>query len=365
MMDSRTAVIPGWVWAILVVLLLAFLGRALGLFKRRRTEQAKKFLSGAIPNDGAAKSKPVMDVPVAMVSYEQVKREYERRLVLLRQSKDELARLHAEVDRLNYRELDAVKLLECASAAERSNLRVILGLGASATPTAMVEALRQAGSHGVASLIRGGHVRYEEVVKDVALKLGAKAPINSSKAAELEKLAIGAAVEQMLAKASPDERKSIMAELTKGQSGSSAGLMTAAGGLILANLSGFGLYVAASSSLAAITGAVGLTLPFAVYTGMSSVLAAVTGPAGWAVILFLAIFKLGGADYKKTIPGVIAVASVRARLNAEREGKIATFARQQSDFENSGRHLAGLARFLDGMRHAGTDRLVPKASVPW
>lgn len=302
---------------------------------------------------------------VPMATYAEVKKEYERRNQVWHESKNKvLARLRT-LERLDYREMDAGSLLEYATAEERGNLAVILGIGAATEPSAIVDALRKAGSNGLMSLMRGGHVPYEEVVKDVARKLGAKGGDETTAAAELEKQAVGAAMEQMLAKASPEERKAMLAELAKGQATSSTGLMTATGGLVLANLSGFGLYMAASSSLAAITGAVGLTLPFAVYTGLSSVLGVVTGPVGWAALALAAIFKFGGAEYKKTVPGVIAIASCRARLIASREDEMDKLRRQQAVLEGNGHRLSVLASFLAGMERAGTERSVPRSSVPW
>jgi uncharacterized membrane protein YhiD involved in acid resistance len=51
-----------------------------------------------------------------------------------------------------------------------------------------------------------------------------------------------------------------------------------------AQLSGFGIYLLASSTLGAITSVLGLTLPFAFYTGMSSVISFVIGPVGFLVM---------------------------------------------------------------------------------
>lgn len=300
-----------------------------------------------------------------MATYAEVKKEYERRHQLWQQSTNQVLRRLRVLNALDYRQMGAGDLLEHATDEERGNLAVILGVNAGAGPSAIVDALRKAGSHGVMSAIRGGHLPYEEVVKDVARKLGAKAVGEKMSAADLEKQAVGAAMEQMLAKASPEERKALLAELAKGQSTSSTGLMTATGGLVLANLSGFGLYMAASSSLAAITGAVGLTLPFAVYTGLSSVLGVVTGPVGWAALALAAIFKFGGAEYKKTVPGVIAIASCRARLIASREDEMDKLHKQQAVLEQTGQRLSVLASFVARMGQAGEEHSVPRSSVPW
>lgn len=307
----------------------------------------------------------IAPMPVSMVTLEEVKREYERRHRLWGTTMQQvLSRLHV-LNSQDFSGMDVPELLSHASAEEKSNLAAILGANVSSEPAAITHALRKAGSHGVASFLRSGNVPYQEVVKDVAFKLGAKNLPKSSTASELERHAVGAAMEQMLAKASPEERRAILAELAKSQTTSSTGLMTATGGLVLANLSGFGLYIAASSSLAAITSAVGLTLPFAVYTGMSGVLATVTGPFGWAALAVVAIVKFGGAEYKKTVPGVIAIASSRARLIANRDDEISKLNKQRSLYDESGRRLQVLANFIVNLERGGTGQNVPRTSVPW
>lgn len=348
-----------------VLLALTFVPGLLSFLRQR----SKRHLGNHFVGDGRYRQReaPPVGVPQAipMATYVEIKKEYERRHQLWHQSTSQVLRRQRELKRLDYRQMDVGDLLEHATGEERGNLAVILGLGAGAGPTTIVDALRRAASHGVMSAFRGGHVPYEEVVNDVARKLGAKDVSKSSSAADLEKQAVGAAMEQMLAKASPEERQAMLAELAKGQTTSSTGLMTATGGLVLANLSGFGLYMAASSSLAAITGAVGLTLPFAVYTGLSSVLGVVTGPVGWAALALAAIFKFGGAEYKKTVPSVIAIASCRARLIANREDEMDKLRKQQAVLEQTGQRLSVLASFVARMEQAGMERSVPRFSVPW
>ncbi len=364
-MANLVAWFPLWVWigfALLVICLLALLPSLLESQKKYRRD---KDFSGGFRYPAAESTRREITKSVPMVSYVEVKGEYERKRQLWETSRNQMFTRQGELDGLDYRAMDVAALLHHVSAEELGNLTAIIGIDGSAAPSAIIGALRKAGSHGVASMIRGGPVPYEEVVNDVAVKLGAKNIPKSISAAELERLAVGAAMDQMLAKASPEERKAILAELTKNQATSPAALMTATGGLILANLSGFGLYVAASSSLAAITGAVGLTLPFAVYTGMSSVLAAVTGPVGWAALALVAIFKFGGAEYKKTVPGVICIAASRARLIAHRDEEIAKLRKQQTMSEETGRRLAVLAKFVDDMFRVSPDHSVPRASVPW
>ncbi len=358
-----------WIWLGLGIAVVLFAVTFVPNLLSHLKSQSKRNLGNHFVGEGRHRPRevPLVGVPqsVPMATYAEIKGEYERRLQLWQTSTHQLRRRLRELDRFDYRLMDAGDLLEHATKEELGNLAAILGPSAGTGPTAVVDALRKAGSHGLMSAVRGGHVPYEEVVKDVARKLGAKGTSETRSAAELEKQAVGAAMDQMLAKASPEERKAMLTELAKGQATSSTGLMTATGGLVLANLSGFGLYMAASSSLAAITGAVGLTLPFAVYTGLSSVLGVVTGPVGWAALALVAIFKFGGAEYKKTVPGVIAIASCRARLIASREDEMDKLHRQQSVLEQTGQRLSGLAKFVARMEQAGKEHSVPRSSVPW
>jgi uncharacterized protein YaaW (UPF0174 family) len=59
------------------------------------------------------------------------------------------------------------------------------------------------------------------------------------------------------------------------------GLLVSGGTMLAAKMSGFGVYLLASTVLGSLTKALGLTLPFAVYMGMSQAIALVLGPIGW------------------------------------------------------------------------------------
>lgn len=86
-------------------------------------------------------------------------------------------------------------------------------------------------------------------------------------------------------KLSQDEKDKILdaldkAGLNKNQITSLSGI----GALGAAQLSGFGIYVLASSTVGAITSLLGITLPFALYTGMSSAISFIIGPVGFLVM---------------------------------------------------------------------------------
>ncbi|MGH9632624.1 MAG: hypothetical protein ACRD7E_30320 [Bryobacteraceae bacterium] len=90
-------------------------------------------------------------------------------------------------------------------------------------------------------------------------------------------------------------------------------------GLLAAQLSGFGIYLLASSTLAAITAGIGITLPFAAYATMSSIVATVIGPVGWFTLVLYAAHKLTGPNYQKVASGIVMVHCIRARIESERK----------------------------------------------
>lgn len=83
--------------------------------------------------------------------------------------------------------------------------------------------------------------------------------------------------------------------------------------LTAAQLSGFGIYLLASTSLGAITGAIGIALPFAVYTTMSSAIAAIIGPVGWLGAGLFTLWALNEPNHTRLVPAILYVCMLRAR----------------------------------------------------
>lgn len=57
-----------------------------------------------------------------------------------------------------------------------------------------------------------------------------------------------------------------------------------AASVVASKLSGFGIYVATTTGLGAISSAIGVTFPWAVYQGATTVLGVMLGPIGWALV---------------------------------------------------------------------------------
>jgi uncharacterized protein YaaW (UPF0174 family) len=76
--------------------------------------------------------------------------------------------------------------------------------------------------------------------------------------------------------------------------------------------------MAASTALAGITGALGITLPFVAYTGLSTAIATALGPIGWIGAGILAVFTLSGPNDRKLVPTIVYIAMLRADMEHRR-----------------------------------------------
>ena len=251
--------------------------------------------------------------------------------------------------------------MDDATSEERSNLAVILGAKVSASAGEIIAALRKAGSNGLVSIARRSHVEYSVIAADVAKKVGVKDPASQADIAATEKRIIEAMIAKALTSAKPEEREKLLARL----GGSSvAGVGATAGALAVANLSGFALYTTASTLLGAVTSAVGVALAFGVYTAMSSGLAVITGPFGWLLLGGFAAVKIGGVNYKKTIPAVLAVATLRARLMEETSQALTRLYRKQEGHQRKAKDLSSLELYLQRRSLSKDSDQVPCTEVP-
>ena len=331
--------------------------------RHRRSEKARSqgAMTGAKSRVASWQRPP--SPPVEMVAIGEIRHKYATKAKALRTEHAVLDKRRQLLGKINFKAMPPEKLIEHFHDQDKANLVAILGLPAGTSAAEFSLGIRRVGSHRVASLIRREPVQYVEVARDVANKLGAVDLPSKATVFELEQRAVGAVAQRMVEKATPAEKQAVMAEFSKG-SASNGGLIVASGGLALAHLSGFGLYTAASTSLAAVSGAVGLTLPFAAYTGMSSTLAALTGPVGWTLLAAAAAYKIFGPDTKIAIAAVLCVAAGRARRIADQQAEVETLNGLARAHELHADRLARLRWFLDQHAQLADDHAVPKSSVP-
>ena len=160
---------------------------------------------------------------------------------------------------------------------------------------------------------------YQKIVRRAAKKLKIKCEKYES-AREMEIKIAQKVIETMWEKMTPEQKREMEEQLRKTASqfdkggellGSSSIFLALTG----AQLSGFGIYLLASTTLGALSGMIGITLPFVVYTTMSSTIAFVIGPVGWIGAGLFTVWQLTGPSYKRVIPAILYICALRARLH--------------------------------------------------
>jgi uncharacterized protein YaaW (UPF0174 family) len=92
-----------------------------------------------------------------------------------------------------------------------------------------------------------------------------------------------------------------------------SGPATTLAALAVAQGSGFGVYVGATTALGLLSHAVGVTLPFAIYTGMTSTIAFLIGPFGFLGAGAWLGFRILGPEWPRILRGVLHLIAMRAK----------------------------------------------------
>lgn len=88
-------------------------------------------------------------------------------------------------------------------------------------------------------------------------------------------------------------------------------------GLVLANLSGFEIYLLATTTLGALSNFLGITLPFFVYTTLTRTIAAIIGPAGWVTLGVVTLLHLNSPNWSKLVASIVYLSYLRNSLSLE------------------------------------------------
>jgi hypothetical protein len=135
----------------------------------------------------------------------------------------------------------------------------------------------------VGGILQSG-LDYMGFISKIAEKRDISLPVSGSML-EKEKFLFQEISKQNLENMTVAQRKELQQKLLieaekKGLSNSEIASISSLAGIGAAQLSGFGIYLLASSTVGAISSLVGVTLPFAFYTGMSSAIGIAIGPIG-------------------------------------------------------------------------------------
>ena len=92
-----------------------------------------------------------------------------------------------------------------------------------------------------------------------------------------------------------------------------SGPATTLAGLAIAQGSGFGVYLGATTALGFLSHAVGVTLPFAIYAGMTSTIAFLIGPFGFLGAGAWFGFRILGPEWPRILRGVLHLIAMKAK----------------------------------------------------
>ena len=300
-----------WKWILIVAASAAVLTLLIRVLIKKSLAAKRKRLGFALTGAG--------------LSIEQVIEQMEAESAWARSESSRLSALLLELRNPRYEEMSPIEIVGQADTSEVEALRQITGEDTS-DPENLVQELRSIGSNGLAQCWRmitkskdEINVPYDELLRDACAHLGIRKPTFAD-VYGLEILLQQQAFNRLVQSMPEAERHRFLKDFAEKTREPSLGKEAwVGGGIVAANLTGFGLYLASSTALGAITSALGVALPFAVYTGMSSTLAVLIGPVGWVVLGTWVLHKLGRPDPNKVVAGTLLIANIRQRLISIRD----------------------------------------------
>lgn len=208
---------------------------------------------------------------------------------------------------------DELILLSRVTNEERQGLATLLG-SKSATPEGLVQTIQNE-SQSLFGRLFSKPPTYGEIVVQCLEKLRVECKVSES-VPTLEARLVHKVIGDTWARMTPVQREQMQHKMSQaaaleGYDQNRFASLGPIAALSVAQLSGFGIYLFATTALSAVTGVAGVVLPFAAYTTMSSAISFVIGPVGWIGAGLFAIWKLTGPDYKKLIPSVLLIAALR------------------------------------------------------
>jgi len=210
----------------------------------------------------------------------------------------------------------------CAATDEQRHiLGELIGSGFGSQPDTLCDQIKYLRAGAFGQLF--WQSSWKQVVTDVADHVGidwlallagrqwGKLPTQEIEAAVVTKL-----FHDMFDQLSPEQQHEVVMEMQRdGDDPRLEALLLGGGAMVAARMSGFGVYLMASTVLGGLTSALGLTLPFAVYMGMSQAIALVLGPVGWAALAGGVVWTLNQPNWDRLAFGVVYVSVMRDRNN--------------------------------------------------
>jgi uncharacterized protein YaaW (UPF0174 family) len=208
---------------------------------------------------------------------------------------------------------DVIRLLRLKSPDKLEGLAKILGT--SNNLESIIDAILKNSQHSITHLL-SIEPSYLKIVSQTANKLKIKISTTASPQ-EIETAIAQKVLTAMWKKMTPEQKERLDEELQKiAQRFDKANVLLGDGSILAilatAQLSGFGIYLAATTALGALTTTLGITLPFTVYTTMTSAIGLIIGPVGWIGLGFLAAWQLNGPNHNRIVQAILYIRILRS-----------------------------------------------------
>ncbi len=208
---------------------------------------------------------------------------------------------------------DVIRLLRSKSPDKLEGLANILGT--SNNPESIIDAILRNSQHSISHFL-SVEPSYLKIVSQTANKLKIKTSATASPQ-EIETAIAQKVLTAMWKKMTPEQRLRMDEELQKvAQRFDKANALINDGSILAilttARLSGFRVYLAATTALGALTSTLGITLPFAAYTTMTSAIGLIIGPVGWIGLGLLAAWQLTGPNHNRIVQAILYIRILRS-----------------------------------------------------
>ena len=208
-------------------------------------------------------------------------------------------------------------IVQAATDEQRHELGALIGSGFGSRPETLCDHIKYLRAGTIGQLF--WQSSWKQVVTDVADQVGidwlallAGRQWCELPTQEIESAVVAKLFHAMFDQLSPEQQQKVVMEMRRENDDPRLEALLLGGGAIAAaKMSGFGVYLMASTVLGGLTNALGLTLPFAVYMGMSQAIALVIGPVGWAALAGGVVWTLNQPNWERLALGVAYVSLLR------------------------------------------------------
>lgn len=209
------------------------------------------------------------------------------------------------------------EILSSATEEQRQNLAELTNSGFGSSSEILCNHIRYLRGGSIGQLFC--NTSWKQIVTDVADRvcINWSVTLNGRTWHELTTQEIEDAVvvkqfQNMLEQLTPEQRKKILMDLRQESNDPHLeGFLLGGGAMLAAKMSGFGVYLLASTVLGGLTSALGITLPFAVYMGVSQTIALILGPVGWAALAGGVLFSLNQPNWDRLGLSVLYISTLR------------------------------------------------------